>query len=191
MENILNEEIYYDIKGYEGLYQINYKGVIKSIGKWYGGKDFKFLKIGKCLGYDRICLCKNNIKKHFSIHRLIALHFIPNDENKPFINHKNGIRNDNKLENLEWCTHSENMQHASKVLGHKGSFLGKFGKDAPGFGISRLANLPIRKVKCDTLDIEFPSITQACRALGLSSGNISQICKGIRKHTQGLSFRYL
>jgi len=63
-------------------------------------------------GYSTVQLwVKGNVKNLF-IHRLVAIAFVPNPYNKPFINHKNGIRSDNALENLEWCTHQENMQHA-------------------------------------------------------------------------------
>jgi HNH endonuclease len=65
-------------------------------------------------GYAGIDLCKGNTKKRFLIHRLVAQAFIPNPENKPCVNHKNGIRNDNRLINLEWVTKSENTQHAIK-----------------------------------------------------------------------------
>lgn len=66
-------------------------------------------------GYLGVVLCKNGKTKLIAVHRLVAMHFIPNPENKPQVNHKNGVKNDNAAENLEWVTQSENMKHAVKT----------------------------------------------------------------------------
>jgi hypothetical protein len=93
-----------DIVGFEGLYEISNHGRIKSSGEfidgWVDG------------GYRRVSLCKCGKETVYKVHRLVGLHFIPNPESKPFINHKNCIGTDNRVENLEWCTASENIQHA-------------------------------------------------------------------------------
>ena len=69
--------------------------------------ELKHSKMKK--GYMRVHLYKNGEKKSFSVHRLLALHFIPNPENKPYVDHGNGVKDDNSLENLSWVTHQENM----------------------------------------------------------------------------------
>ena len=66
-------------------------------------------------GYMRICLCNNGKQKLFLVHRLLALHFIPNPENKPCIDHINGVKDDNRLENLEWVTMTENNRRREYV----------------------------------------------------------------------------
>lgn len=73
------------------------------------------------VGYFQVGLTKNHKRYFFGVHRLVAEAFIPNPQNKPCVNHRNGIRYDNRMENLEWVTYSENMKHAYSVLNHKHS----------------------------------------------------------------------
>ncbi len=101
-----------DIKGYENLYSIQVDGTVCRNGKFMKHQNGRS-------GYKYVSLSKNDKRKNFLIHRLIAIHFIPNPENKPFINHINGIRTDNSIKNLEWCTHAENLQHAYDTGLHK------------------------------------------------------------------------
>ena len=70
-------------------------------------------------GYEHIILYKEKSKKTFDLHRLVASSFIPNPENKKEVNHKNGIKTDNRVKNLEWVTRSENLIHRRRVLGMK------------------------------------------------------------------------
>jgi hypothetical protein len=108
-------EIWKSIKGYEGIYEISNYGRVSSLPRKYLPKG-KILDYGvNNIGYPRVNLCKNGKVKPYLVHRIIAKAFIPNPNNKPQINHINGIKTDNRLENLEWTTQSENVIHAYKI----------------------------------------------------------------------------
>jgi hypothetical protein len=114
----MEKEIFKDIKGYEGLYQISNFGRVKSLSRKRNENTNAVIKeriltpdLGKA-GYHSICFKVKNKTEKYLIHRLVAIHFIHNTENKPQVNHINGIKNDNRLENLECVTISENRKHA-------------------------------------------------------------------------------
>lgn len=107
-------EIWKDIKNFENKYQVSNKGKIRSLN-YHNEKRIKILKPYKDIwGYLRIDLCKNGIKKHYKISRLVAQEFLKKIENKNQINHKDGNKENNLVENLEWCSPSENCIHAHK-----------------------------------------------------------------------------
>lgn len=108
-----------DVIGYENLYQVSNLGRIKSLPKKVSNGNGTFITQEKILkpyldksGYHTVNLYLNKKKKLHKIHRLVGIAFIDNPDNKPAINHKNSIRTDNRVENLEWVTFSENNQHA-------------------------------------------------------------------------------
>jgi hypothetical protein len=99
-------ENWIDIKDYEGLYQISNLGRIKSI------RTNRYLKPSiNDNGYYRVGLSKDNKCKHYKVHRLVAIHFIPNVPGSNLVNHINGDKGDNTVMNLEWVTHRENICH--------------------------------------------------------------------------------
>ena len=110
----MKKEIWEDIKDFEGLYQVSNYGNIKSLPKnhRYGSKSEKILKPkSDKQGYLVVDLSKFGKVKRYRIHRLVAQEFIPNPDNKPTVNHINGIKNDNNLNNLQWATYSEQNIH--------------------------------------------------------------------------------
>lgn len=116
-EDIFITEIWKDITGYQGKYQVSNIGNIRKKNKDKRFNSWRILKGRIEFGYQRISLGKE--KKRCFAHRLVAIEFIENRENKPNINHINGIRNDNRVGNLEWVTHRENM--SCKIFGEKTS----------------------------------------------------------------------
>lgn len=109
------KEIWKDVVGYEGLYQISNIGRIKSLN--YNKTKKENIMKQRCVKgkeYFSIGIMKDGVSKEYKIHRLVAIAFIPNPDNKPQINHKDSDPKNNNVENLEWCTSAENIQHAFK-----------------------------------------------------------------------------
>lgn len=129
---IIGMEKWKDIKGFEGKYQISNYGNVKSIKRfvnhWQGGLRLvneRLLKNFIKQGYMYVDLGN---KKHYRIHRLVAESFITNSDNKLEVNHKDGNKLNNHVNNLEWATHSENMKHSYKTgLWNNQHTINKFG----------------------------------------------------------------
>jgi hypothetical protein len=111
-------EVWKTVKGFEN-YEVSNYGNIKSLN-YKRSNLTKNLKttINNC-GYKYVILSKNNIQKTVTIHRLVAIHFLENKENKKCVNHINENKQDNRVDNLEWLTHSENSKYSLKTGGNK------------------------------------------------------------------------
>lgn len=185
----MTEEVWRDIKDYEGLYQISSLGRVRSldrfdsIGRFIKGKMLSY-NVDKD-GYSCITLCKNGGEKKCKVHRIVAQTFIPNPDNKPCIDHINCERSDNRIENLKWCTHSENLMNP--ITRKKKSNICREicqGSDNPNskkiIQFSKNGDL-IRLWEC---------MKDAADNLGTNYQNISKCCRGIRKHFRDSIFEY-
>jgi len=180
------ETIWKDVKGFEGYYEVSNTGIIFSKCRFITDKNDNQKQIDhKRLaqhinqnGYFCISLYKNSIGKNFRVHRLVAEMFIPNPNNKPCINHIDGNKLNNSIENLEWVTHKENTIHAFKTGLQKGSSTGKFGSD-------NKLSIPVSQIITGQINRIFGSRLEAERLTGISSRKIALCCNGKRKTAGG------
>lgn len=182
-------EIWKDIKEYEGLYQVSNLGRVKRLEKeeiFYSNRHKNIVKrickekILKCSAsknnYLCICLYDNGRNKYTSIHRLVAESFIPNIENKPQVNHKDGNKQNNKVDNLEWCTGKENMQHAQKE------------------GLTKIPKKEVIQYDLDGNYVKkWDSITGFLKQnnKNLKCSGITSCCQGKQKTAYGFKWKYV
>ena len=175
-------EIWKDIENYKGMYQVSNKGDVKSLKRFYKNHsklklvEEKILKTMKdSQGYLQVNVCKNGACLIIRIHRLVAETFIPNPENKRTVNHINGIKSDNSVNNLEWNTYSENIKHAFRI----------------GLKTSKHLNKPVKQIKNGKTIHIFCSLHEADRHTGISHQNISRCCNGKRNQAGGFQWEFI
>lgn len=166
-------EVWKDIKGYEGLYQVSNYGRVKSLQR-----DEKFCKRPETIlkpfvcgsGYQEIILHSRRARKPLLIHRLVAEAFIPNHDGKKEVNHKNGNKLDNSVDNLEWATPSENQIHSRRILKNNCS--------------------KKRAIVCVETGEMFESIKEGADKYGLQLSNIWKCCNEKQVTTGGYHWKY-
>ena len=176
------DEIWKDIKDYEGLYQVSNWGRVKSFDTYKKGKNgsIRFYK-GKILklktnkdGYSQIGLWKNGKRKYFLVHRLVAEAFISNTDNLPCVNHKDENKQNNVVSNLEWCSAQYNNTYGTRI--------------------ERVALKKKKPVLQYTLDgafvREWASAKQSEREDGFDSTNICKCCQGKIKTHKDFIWKY-
>lgn len=173
-------EVWRPINGFEGAYEISNLGRLKSLPKWRNNR------FGGYLSKELISIGRKTTKGYLAfeftdklsrpLHRLVAIAFIPNVDSKEQVNHLNGIKTDNRAENLEWCTNGENGAHAYRIGLKVAAYKGKFGKD-------HNQSKPVIATR-DGVSIEFESKTACGLHFNVSVQAVAQaikygmICKG-------------
>ena len=183
-------EIWKDIKGYEGLYKISNLGRVKSLARkkkhiWGStGKEYettayeRILNPSDCKGYNTIGLTTNKKLRRFRVARLVAIHFIPNPENKPTVNHiKGNEKKNDRVDNLEWATHKEQAEHIIK----NNLRPSKTGADNP----------TSKEVICSKSGYKFASVREASKEVGYSECHLSQMLNGKRTNKTSLYYANL
>lgn len=175
----MTKELWRDIKGYEGYYQVSSIGRVKRIEKIVMQFNYqlqkeipitypkRYLKFDNVKGYNRVTLSLGNKQERFVVHRLVAQHFIDNPDNKPCVNHINSIRIDNRVDNLEWCTHEENERHK------------RISMTNPIISISPTGDMK-----------EWEILKDCARGVGIHRSNISRCLTGKQESSKGYKFRY-
>lgn len=168
----LRKEVWLPVVGYEGYYEVSNNGRVKSLRHpIYRGEKIhcytksRILKMSKTTtGYWKVELSKKGVKrKSFKVHRLVGAAFIKNTENKPNINHIDGNPLNNKVENLEWCTQSENMYHAYQINAMKSKLYGNEERIKEKF-------LNDKKASCNSIGLELGIDPKTIKAFLISQG---------------------
>lgn len=184
----MTKEIWKDIPGYKGIYQVSNLGRIKSLDKeWImhnGGIRHKQGRILRTVrdgtGYGMVSLCMNSKQKIGRVHRLVAEAFIPNPHNKPQVNHIDGNRLNNIESNLEWVTASENILHADRI----GLRNIQKGENHPFYGTTKKGKTVID----NSTGMVYESAREAAKCTGMKYQTLAGMLNGWNKNTTSMKY---
>ena len=169
-----------DVIGYEGKYQVSNLGNVRSLDYMHTGNAKELKQYTNRYGYKMVRLCKNGDMKAFSVHKLVAMSFIPNPNNYPQVNHKDCNPLNNKVDNLEWCTAEYNNTYNNKHIRALETRMKKH------IGCRKILQLN----ENEEIIKEYFSISQASKEMKVSNQAISDCLRGIQKHSAGYKWKY-
>jgi len=187
--NTMKSEVWKPVPEYEGHYEVSSLGNVRGIGRYVDTKSGssriapRQLKCQSTTDYPRVHLSKDGAGKHYLVHRLVALAFLPNPENKPQVNHIDGDKANPVLSNLEWVTNSENVRHSIDQLKNVHGPKGHFGKDS-------FRHRDIYAIRPDGTRQLFHGLQEAARELNCRASNICHVLKGRIRQTNHYRFEY-
>ena len=185
------KEVWRDIEGYEGLYQVSNLGRVKSFAKKGNWKEKILIQSKTRDGYNIVGLYKNSKNTTVRVHRVVAKAFIPNPNSFLEVNHKDGNKNNNAVDNLEWCTCEENMKHSWNIgLRRTKDILSNLHEYANKGGRNPSSRPVIQYDLYNNYIAEYSGIREAERKTGIGSSNICQCCKGNIKRTGTYVWKY-
>ena len=171
-----NNTVWKPVVGYEGLYEVSENGEVRNV------KTQKVLSPRNSTSYSMLALFNNGKRKDLKVHRLVAKSFLPNPQNKPQVNHKDGNKLNNHFENLEWCTNSENQKHAYKTGLRK---VTDYQKEIVKIAVSKAHSKPVIDMQTG---IKYSSLTEGCNKVNM---NPSTANKQIHRKTKNQRFKYI
>jgi hypothetical protein len=186
-------EIWKDINGYEGYYQVSNQGNIRSLDRFDGVHDRQGTIIKPTLkqnGYLQVGLRKHRARKWFGVHRLVAIHFIENPDNKPQVNHIDGNKLNNTVENLEWVTGKENQNHAARLGLRDSTPKGKNHCNYGKFGENSRSAKPVIRLDPKTGEMKLYKAKVLAKNEGFDVTSISKCCHGKLKTHKGYEWYF-
>lgn len=186
------EEVWKDIKGYEGLYQVSNLGRVKSLDRYVAHKNNSIRFIESKIknqtvnqsGYLVTHLCKNSKSSSFLVHRLVAQTFIHNPNNLPEVNHKDEVKTNNCVDNLEWCDHYYNSNYGTRTERLR-PHLNKVRKKS-----NDVLSKTVHQYTLDGVLINTYKSTRATAKYGFCPPSVARCCRGVHKTYKGYIWKY-
>lgn len=186
-------EIWKPIEGTEGKYEVSNTGKIRNLNYRNQGRIREFQKSINGGGYEFVHIYDKGKTRKMMVHVVVAKAFIPNPEGKPQVNHKDGNKRNNRVENLEWVTQSENMLHAYRtgLSENTRKYARQHMREISHLGVEKRM-VPIKATNVETGEVRvYGTIKEACKDLGVLQWDVYNVTSGQKDHAKGYKFERL